>query len=131
LASVRTWKPIAGGILSIVAGGIHFIGWLGVGLFLSSVYGLSGDLGLGVPNISHAIVWIITLPFVILAIVAIVGGVFALQRRIWGLALAGGICAILSPLTFYLGIVATIFIALSKNEFNHHLYIEPPTDVSE
>jgi hypothetical protein len=49
-------------------------------------------------------------------IVAIVGGVFALKRRVWKLALAGAILAIVSMP--FLGIPATIFVAKGKKEFS-------------
>jgi hypothetical protein len=59
-----------------------------------------------------------------LGLIAIVGGIFAIRRKFWGLALAGAICAIVPPhpwgyLTWtpVLGILAVVFVALSKNEF--------------
>ena len=48
-------------------------------------------------------------------IIAIVGGIYALRRRIWGLALAGSICALVGfgiP-----GILAIIFVTKGKREF--------------
>jgi len=51
----------------------------------------------------------------IVSIIAIAGAVCALQRRIWGLALAGSICALVG--FGILGILAIIFISLSKREF--------------
>jgi len=51
----------------------------------------------------------------IIATLAIVGGVYALRRRMWGLALAGSICALVG---FVIpGILAIIFVSLSKREF--------------
>jgi hypothetical protein len=44
-----------------------------------------------------------------------VGGIYALKRKVWGLALAGCICALIGP--WILGIPAIIFVALGKNEF--------------
>jgi hypothetical protein len=52
---------------------------------------------------------------IILAILSLVGGIFALQRKMWGLALAGSIGAFLTAII--LGIPAIILIALSKKEF--------------
>lgn len=48
-------------------------------------------------------------------ILAIVGGIYALKRKMWKLALAGSIAAFFgsSPL----GVAAIIFTALSKSEF--------------
>jgi len=52
--------------------------------------------------------------FVVLGIVAVVGGISAVRRRRFGLSLAGAICALLSV---FLGIPAVIFVALGKREF--------------
>jgi len=52
---------------------------------------------------------------VITAVFPIVGGVFALQRRRWGWALAGSIIAIFR--TNVLGILSTIFVSMAKDEF--------------
>jgi hypothetical protein len=51
-----------------------------------------------------------------LAVVAIVGGIYALKGTKWGLALAGCICAIFSY-GFLMGIAATVFVILGKSEF--------------
>jgi hypothetical protein len=39
-----------------------------------------------------------------------------MKRRVWGLALAGSICALVGPWGI-LGILAIIFVALGKGEF--------------
>ena len=58
----------------------------------------------------------------LLAVVAIVGGIFAIRKRRWGLALAGSICAIFAGVPLYLaglflGIPAVVFTALGKEHF--------------
>jgi len=58
----------------------------------------------------------------LLAVVAIVGGISALRKRRWGLALAGSICAIFAGVPLYLaglflGIPAVVFTALGKEHF--------------
>jgi hypothetical protein len=59
--------------------------------------------------------WVITGAFfVILGIVAVVGGISAIRRKRFGLSLAGAICALLSGL---MGILAVIFVVLGKREF--------------
>ena len=50
----------------------------------------------------------------VLGILAVVGGIFAIRRKRFGLSLAGAICAL--PL-YALGVPAVIFICLSKKEF--------------
>jgi hypothetical protein len=52
---------------------------------------------------------------VILGILAIIGGIFALRRKIWGLALAGAIAG--TFVFFPCGIPAIIFVSLGKQEF--------------
>ena len=51
----------------------------------------------------------------VLGIIAIIGGISAIRRRRFGLSLAGAICARPSVI---LGILAIIFIALGKREFD-------------
>lgn len=57
----------------------------------------------------------LAIPCAIISILSMVGGIFAILRRNWGLALAGSIAALIP--TLVLGIPAVILIALSKNEF--------------
>ena len=49
------------------------------------------------------------------AIVAVIGGIFAVQRKRWGWALSGSIAASFSFLP--VGIPAVILVAISKKEF--------------
>ncbi len=58
----------------------------------------------------------IGLPFLVLGIVSILGGISALQRKRWGLALAGAICAVL-PTQTLLGILAIVLVSISRDEF--------------
>ena len=97
--------PTAAGILSIIAGATGFF----VGIVVAAVGEIAGE--------AEGIFWFgaIGAPLIALGIVAIVGGVFALRRRIWGLALAGAICSL--PSVWVLAIPAIVFIAMSKKEF--------------
>ncbi len=111
----KTWKPTTAGILSIVAGVSGLIG----GIIVVAIGGMLGSLPelVGVEGIGTALVILgaIGTPLVVLGIIAIVGGVFAIRRRIWGLALVGSILAFFcDPI---LGILAIIFVSLSKREF--------------
>jgi hypothetical protein len=101
----KTWKPTTAGILCIIAGAIATI----AGIVIAVV----GSIGwfFGIPWVSA-----IGAPSIILGIIAIVGGSYALKRRVWGLALAGSICALLGPWVL-LGILAIIFVSLGKGEF--------------
>jgi hypothetical protein len=102
----KTWKPAVGGVLAIIAGVLGLI----IGLLFATGVGLIGGIfGIG---------WLsaIFAPLIVFGIIAIVGGICALQRRVWGLALAGSICALIGP-WFLLGILAIIFVSLGKREF--------------
>jgi len=101
----ETWKPTAAGILCIIAGAIGVI----TGIVVAVVGGIIGAF-FGAP-------WgVFGVPTIILGIIAIVGGIYALRRRLWGLALAGSICALLGPWAI-LGILSIIFVGLAKDEF--------------
>jgi hypothetical protein len=79
----KTWKPTTAGILCIIAGAIGVIAGIVVatiGGIIATFFGIAWTGAFGVPSI-------------ILGIIAIIGGIYALRRRVWGLALAGSICA--------------------------------------
>ncbi len=109
----KTWKPTTAGILSIIAGAIQVI----FGLALSTILAIGGVAGAfaSIPGMG-GVMAAIGVPLIIIGIVAIVGGVYALKRRVWGLALAGAICAVIGPWGI-LGVLAIIFVAMGKGEF--------------
>jgi len=109
----KTWKPTTAGILSIIAGVLELLTGIGLAVGL----GLLGSLAGVIPGFPGGVLALIGIPWIILGIVAIIGGVYALRRRIWGLALTGSICALFHPLTWFLGIAAIIFVAMGKREF--------------
>ena len=116
----KTWKPTAAGILAIVVGAIGVIEWIAVAVLGILAWGLvpMGSLN-GVGGIIAAVVAI----EITIGIVAIVGGVFALRRKRWGMALAGSICAFFSflliPLLLNvpLAIAAIVLVIMGKGEF--------------
>lgn len=119
-------SPTAVGVLSVVSGGLGLL--IGAGIILMAVFFGSLDF---YEMYSQEIFPYDNYPFdflqaiflgwgiitLLLAILATIGGIYALQRRYWGLALAGSIAAIL--VFFPTGIAAIIFVALSRNEFDH------------
>jgi len=115
----KTWKPTAAGILTIIAG---FLGLL-IGLALAVGLGIMGSLAWVIPGFPGVASFLALLPVpgIILSIVAIIGGIYAIRRRVWGLALAGAICALLFTVPFLgwiLAILAIIFVSLGKREFS-------------
>lgn len=116
-----TWKPIMAGILDIVGGAIGMVGGLYV-VALTSLFRVIHEFvhmdPYVIDKVEQIISNIIALPFVVvfIGIVAIIGGVYALQRRIWGLALAGAICScVVFP---FFGLPSIIITALARDEFN-------------
>lgn len=110
-----TARPKTAGILLIVTGSLGILVTLTLTLIL---WAFSEGLAVGFGMPQNAPLFIILI-FGILAsvpgIIAVIGGIKALKRRRWGLALAGSICACLY--FNVLGIPALVFLLLSKNEF--------------
>ena len=104
----KTWMPIAGGILSIVAGVLAFI----VVLFL--LWGIIATWAPGDAQIETGIVlaswWLVT------GILATIGGIFSLRRSNWSLALIGSIASVFT-IAFILGILSIVFVTISRKEF--------------
>jgi hypothetical protein len=108
---MKTWKPTAAAVLSIVSGAFIFL--YRSGAFTRAVR-MHGLVSSQIPSSIG----------IIIGLIAVVGGTLAIRRRVWGLALAGAICALFPPhpwgdLTWtpVLGIFAIVFVVLSKNEF--------------
>lgn len=143
----KTWKPIAAGILDIIAGGQCLTG--GLVLFILGIACSSFARNFGSYSYSSSVLAFmsaIALPIFIIGALAIRGGIYALKRKRWGFALASSIAALLPPCIlliafimspkvdwavlvsliaqprFYLsllllGIAAIVLTALAKNEF--------------
>jgi len=80
----RTWKPTAAGILCIYAGIIGLIPVMAVAVLFVVASSMFGDIPF--------IIFAVLIPLILFGILPIVGGIYALRRRRWGLALAGSIC---------------------------------------
>jgi hypothetical protein len=118
--------PVVAGILSVVAGSLSLLGSIlisiGLGVFLTSTYWT----GPGTADIPTVIIWMVFfLPYFIISALSIAGGIYALRRKIWGLALAGAICTLFTIWAWPLGAAAIVFLALSKDEFNHIITMSP------
>ena len=97
----KTWKPTAAGIICIIAGVICVVS----SIIFASFAALWGA-GL-----------LIIAPLVIVGIVPIVGGIYALRRRIWGLALAGSILTLIgTAVSFVISLALGIFISLGPSD---------------
>ncbi len=112
----QTVKPRIAGYLLVITGSIAILGML---LMTFILWALAQGMAVGYAepgNAPLALILIMGLLFTIPGIIAVLGGVNALRRRRWGLALAGAIGA-----CFYfnvLGIPALVLVLLGKNEFS-------------
>lgn len=108
----KTWKPTTAGVLCILAG----IADVAFGILIILAAGIARQV-FAFTEMGRVIELIIAISplWFVLGIVAIVGGIYALRRKVWGLALAGSICALSGCSLF--GILAIIFVAMGKDEF--------------
>ena len=114
----------AAGVLNIISGATHLLGavfvlifgWLGDGVFNILWYGMVGTpLTPLTQPLPQEIQGTVAIPVLILGIIAVLGGIYSIKRKAWGLALAGSISGTL--LTWFLGIPAIILTIISKKEF--------------
>ncbi len=125
----KTWKPTTAGILTILRGSTYIafgIGAIALGVLdwstswigkWAGIYRLEGlDIKLivnAVLGVSPALFLVISIVALTFGIIALVGGISAIKRRRWGLALAGSILS----LPGVLAILAIIFVSIGKEEF--------------
>jgi len=115
----RTWKPTTAGILSIISGAIEifwgvavvtaggFVGRLGE-RWQDWINGLGGAWGPGIGIV-----------ILVFGVIALVGGIHAIRRKRYHLALAGSILAFpFLPFGGILGLLAIIFVSEGKREFD-------------
>jgi len=106
-----TWKSTTSGILMIVAGITAIVAQI--------IYLTSGDLGIfaGVPLVESSA----NLGGALFAtgLVAIVGGVCALQRRVFWLAVVGVVCSMFFTIwpVLVIGVISILLLAASRREF--------------
>jgi hypothetical protein len=113
------WMPKVAGILDIVAGSFGVFLTCIMALWFAFIPFLVRHDGAEFHDFPMRFMTIFMIPWAIFmlaaSILAIVGGIYALRKKKWGLALAGSIGAFFgsSPL----GVAAIIFTVLGKNEF--------------
>jgi hypothetical protein len=107
----KTVMPVIGGILILIgalvgiATGAFFI--VGASLFMPI------DItGFGLSELM-AVCGII---IVVISIIALLGGIFAMQRKAFGFAIVGGILSMLVG-SFIFGLIGLILVAISRKEF--------------
>jgi hypothetical protein len=117
----KTWKPTVAGILEIVSGAVGIITVFGMGIAISVTGGYFIPGTEAIPNFVSSLLIGISIPLAIFSILSMIGGIYTLQRKVWGLALAGAISSIFASIPLLgglpVGITATVLVSLSRNEF--------------
>lgn len=108
-ACQRTWLPTTAGLLMIVSGALNFL--LGVFSFVGAGF---VPLAFTMPALAGPIfAW----GLIALGVISVIGGIFALRRSSWPVALAGSIAALIPSTAFFFGMLSLIFVNLGKPEF--------------
>ena len=118
-AGGRSGLLTAGGVLAIIGAALGLL--YALMFIIPMVYELLTDSSGSLSEDDHWTIvgyGIVGICFAIFAIVELIGGIFALKRKRFKLSLFGAICGILCLPSLLFGVLATIFIALSKSEFN-------------
>jgi hypothetical protein len=114
----RSWMPTVAGILEIIGGVVALLG--GLALILA------GSVTTVVPQMTEApgddlplalvsgVIWALVALCLIAALLAITGGIVALQRTGWAWPLTGAITTLFAALP--LGLFALIFVVLAEAE---------------
>jgi len=103
----KTQLSLAAGIIDIAAGGLSLVSLLFMVVFLFIMAGSEE----GMPFF----VVLIPLAMLIPGVLAVVGGIFALRRRSWVMALIGSIGLILT--SSVTGIAALVLTVMARDEF--------------
>jgi len=114
----RTNKPTTAGILNIISGVLGILGSFIIMLVLGALGGMVGDYRMGydmMPGVAMGMGIGMFFPYLLISVLALVGGIFGVQRKHWGWSLAGSIGAIIVFLP--LGIASTVLTAQSRGEF--------------
>jgi len=129
----KPWMPVVAGILDILSGAMG----VAMGLFMSLhvhaakvAQAASGATQKIAPRVAPHLGSFPQMPHLffpgmglamgiaiaVIGVLAIVGGIFALKNKVWGLALAGSIGAVLTGRL--LGVIALILIVLGRKDFD-------------
>jgi hypothetical protein len=111
------------GILSIVAGTFGFLYLVG-SIFMTVMFkAMMRNPYYGAPAPPDEFFTMVTVMYIgfgsffaLIGILAIIGGIFALNKKVWGLALAGSIAG--TVVFFPCGIPAIIYVSMAKPEFS-------------
>lgn len=118
-----TVMSLIGGVLVVISGLLGIILGLILAVLSSSITDLMGGMyGEDVLSAVEGILVTCGVIWFIIGLVALIGGVFAIRRKKWGIAIVGGVFALFTIGPYFLGsilgLIGLILIAISKDEFS-------------
>ncbi len=108
----RTWKPVVGGTLAIVSGYLNIL--LGI---MSWIGGFNGVTFLGLASLTSGFGIGLGIVLVVLGFVSVIGGIYALARRGYPMALIGSIVALFPSPAIVTGVLSLLSVGLGRKEF--------------
>ena len=108
----RTALPIVAGVMNIIIGSINLLGVIGVGIAIAVVWSQ-----VGVDSIALTVLWIVFGVLLLFGLPSLIGGIYAVQRKNWAIALIGSIASFITWSWGIIGLIPLILVILSKDEF--------------
>ena len=110
----RTALPTIAGVINIVIGSLNLLGIIGVGIAIIVISSAAGVDVIVIP-----ILWSVLVALLILGLPSLIGGIYALQRKNWAIALIGSIASFL--IWNIIGLIPLILIIISRDEFGNSI----------
>ncbi len=101
--------PVIGGILIIVGA------FFGIAIGAMFIVGTAWLMPLDISGLSALFV-VCGVVYLLISVLALIGGIMAVQRKAFGFAIIGGILAMLFG-GFIFGLIGLILVAISRKEF--------------
>jgi hypothetical protein len=113
----KTAMPVTAGTLAILAGVANMLVAFLLFIGMLVIQGAIGFVAIPfwLPVNVPAVLFLLSIPFIAAGTLALMGGIYSLQRRKWGLALVGSVAAFFPCGIF--GLISVILLILSRDEF--------------
>ncbi len=111
----RTPIPIIAGVMNIIIGSINLLGVIGVGIAIAVIW--SDQYWIDWTALT--VLWIVLVVLLIFGLPSLIGGIYAIQRKNWAIALIGSIASLITWFWCLIGLVPIILVILSKDEFGN------------
>ena len=118
----RTASPTIAGVFNIIIASLNLLGVFGVAIAIVVISNTAGVDVIVIP-----ILWSVLVGLLIFSTPSLIGGIYALQRKNWVIALIGSITSFL--IWNIIGLVPLILVIISRDEFNGNKAEIPDTAI--